>query len=90
MALLLPLDRRGGFTADIKDHTIDAADFIDDSIGYFAEQFMGQVCPVGGHEVLGLNCTLGNDVFIGTSIAHDPNRLDRQKYGECLASEVVP
>ena len=84
MALLLPLDRRGGFTADIKDRTIDAADFIDDAIGYFARQFMGKMCPVGGHKVLGLYCTQGNDVLIGASIAHNANRLYGQKYGECL------
>jgi hypothetical protein len=42
------------------------------------------MCPVGGHKVLGLYCTQGNDVFIGASIAHDANRLYGQKYGECL------
>jgi hypothetical protein len=37
---LFPLDRRGGFSADVKNDSVDTADFIDDAIGYFAEQVM--------------------------------------------------
>jgi hypothetical protein len=31
----------GGFPADVKNHSVNAADFIDDAIRSFAEQLMG-------------------------------------------------
>jgi len=36
-----PLDCCGGFTGDVVNDAIDAADFVDDSVGYYREDFVG-------------------------------------------------
>ena len=61
---LFPFDGAGGFGADIVDHSVDAVDFVDDSVGKGAEQFVGQVRPICGHTVRTGDGSNGNHVFI--------------------------
>jgi len=39
-----PLDSCGGFAGDVVDYPVDAADFVDDSIGYYGEGLGVIVC----------------------------------------------
>lgn len=50
---LFPLNGRRRFAADIINYAVDAFDFIDDAVGYFAQQRIRQLCPVCGHKVAG-------------------------------------
>ena len=45
---------------------------------------------MGGHEIAGHHGAQGNDVFVGTTVAHHANTLDRQEDGKGLAGQVVP
>ena len=38
--VLFPFDSGGGFAGDIVDDAVDAADFVDDSVGNNAEHFV--------------------------------------------------
>ena len=48
---LFPLDSRGRFGANVVHDAIDAADFVDDSVGDPAEYVMRKFVPVRGHAV---------------------------------------
>ena len=48
---LFPLDGCGGFTGDIVDDAVDAADLVDDAHRNAVENVIRNSCPVGGHEV---------------------------------------
>src|SRR5512142_1132501 len=85
-----PLDRCRGFAADVIDDAVDAAYFIDDAVGDLAEQGVGQLGPVGGHEVLGLHRTQRHHVVVGAAVTHDADRLHRQEHGEGLRGFLVP
>src|SRR5574340_200241 len=84
-----PLDRRRRLAADVVDDTVDAAYFVDDAVGDLAEQGVGQFGPVGGHEVLGLHGAQRDHVIIGAAVAHDTDRLHRQKPGKRLSGFLV-
>ena len=49
-----------------------------------AEHLVGQVAPVGGHEVFGLDGADGHHVFVGAGVAHHAHALHRQQHGEGL------
>ena len=76
-AVLFPLDGGWGFRGDIVDDTIHAANFVDYPRGNAAQNLVGQVAPIGSHEVFGLDCPNGQGVLIGAGVTHDANTLDR-------------
>src|SRR6476469_394010 len=86
----LPLDRRRRLRRDIVRDAIDAAHLVDDPGRDLFQQCVGQLGPVGGHEVAGLHGAQGDDVVVGAPVAHDADALHRQEHGERLAGEVVP
>ena len=75
---LFPFNGAGGFGADVVDYTVDSVDFVDDAIGKGAEQFIGQMRPVGCHAVDTGDGTNGDYVFVGARISHNANGLDRE------------
>src|SRR5690606_13245802 len=86
----LPLNRRWRPAADVVRYTVNAAHFVDDAARGTLEQRVWQFSPVSRHEVGGLHCAHGNNVLIGTSVAHHAYALHRQEDGEGLGSQVVP
>src|SRR6266478_881331 len=46
--------------------------------------------PIGGHEVFGLHGPQGDHVFVSAVVAHDADRLNRQKHGKVLGGLPVP
>ena len=86
----LPLDRCRRFAGDVVNHAVDTADFVDDPVGDFAEQFVRQVRPLRGHEVLCLYGAQRDDIFIRSAVTHDADGFDGQKDGECLTGGIVP
>lgn len=76
--MLFPFDGGGWFGADVVDYAVDASDLVDDVVGDFSEEVVGEVYPVGCHSVGGRYGAERNSVLVGALIAHDTNRL----YGE--------
>ena len=60
-----PLDRRRRLGADVVHHAVHALHFVDDPRRNAGQQVVGQVAPVGRHEILGLDRPNGQGVFIG-------------------------
>src|SRR5213596_1304222 len=71
---LLPLYRRRRLARDVVDHAVDAAYFVHDAAGDFAEQIVRQRRPARGHEVAGLHRPQGDDVLIGAAVSHHAHR----------------
>ena len=72
---LLPLNRRGRFRADVINDAVDTCDFVDDAGGDAAEQVGGQLAPVGGHEIGGVDTTDGDRVFVGATATRNTDAL---------------
>ena len=53
---------------------------VDDAVGEPAEYLVGDLCPVGGHEVVGGDGADGDQLVIGARVAHDADRLDARKH----------
>jgi glycosyltransferase involved in cell wall biosynthesis len=76
-AISLPLDGRWRFGADVVGDPIDATHLVDDAAADLLEQCIGQLGPVGGHEIAGLNRAQSHYVVVGATIAHHAHALDR-------------
>ena len=50
---------------------------------------MGKPGPVRRHEIVGLHGTQGDDVLVGSEVAHDPDRVDWQEHRERLGGAIV-
>ena len=87
---LFPLNRGGRFAAHVVHHAVDAFDFVDDAVGHFAQERVGQLGPVRGHEVAGNHSAQGDDVVVSAAVAHHADGFHGQEHGKCLAGEVVP
>ncbi len=86
----LPLDGRWRLGTHVVGHAVDAAHLVDDAAGHFFEQRIGQLGPVGGHEVAGLHRAQRDHIVVGAAITHHTHALDRQEHGEGLAGQLVP
>ena len=85
-----PFDRRRRLRRDIVRDAVDAAHLVDDAGRDFFQQCVGQLGPVGGHEVAGLHRAQRDDIVVGAAVAHHADALDRQEDRERLARQVVP
>ncbi len=74
---LFPLDCGGGFGGDVVDDAVDAFDLVDDAVRGARQEVGGETGPVGGHAVARGDGAEGEDVFVGTLVAHDTDRLHR-------------
>ena len=68
---LLPFNGARRFGADVVDDSIDPMHFINDTVGEFPQEFVGQVSPVGGHAVSAGDGADGHHVFVGAGITHN-------------------
>ena len=85
-----PLDRRRRLGRHVVGHAVDAAHLVDDAAADLLQQRVGQLGPVGGHEVAGLHGAQRHHVVVGAAVAHHAHALDRQEDGEGLAGQLVP
>ena len=51
---------------------------------------MRQFSPVCRHEIQRFDCPQRHNVFVGSPVSHDTDRLDRQEYGERLSGAFIP
>jgi len=51
VGMLLPFDGGGWFGADVVDYAVDASDLVDDVVGDFGKEVVGEVYPVGCHTI---------------------------------------
>ena len=86
---LLPLNRARRFGADIIDHAVYPPHLVDDAVRYDTEKLLGQSCPVGRHGVVAGDGTDGDDIFVGSLIAHNAYAFQGQKYGKCLPELAI-
>ena len=86
---LLPLDRCGRFRADIVDDAVDSFHAVDDVVGHFREEIVGQMDPVGRHAVRRSDGAQRDAAFVGPLVAHHAYGLDRQQHHSCLPYLVV-
>ena len=68
---LFPFDGAGGFGADIVDDPVDSMDLVDDAVGEFSQEFVGQVGPVGGHAVGAGDGADSHHVLVSAGITHN-------------------
>ena len=86
---LLPLDRCGRFRADIVDDAVDSFHAVDDVVGHFREEIVGQMDPVGRHAVRRSDGAQRDATLVGPLVAHHADALDRQEDGSRLPHLVV-
>src|SRR5262249_27793680 len=75
---LLPFNGPGRLGRNVINHAVDATNLVHDAVGDRLEDFMGQRHPVCGHAVLRMDRTDGTAHSVGTSVAHDAHRHNRQ------------
>ena len=83
-ANLFPLHRCGGLGRDVIDYTVDVLYFVGDAVADAGEDVIGDLCPVGGHEVVGRDGTDGDEVIVGAVVAHDTDGAHARQHAEKL------
>lgn len=86
---LFPFDGCRGFGADVVNHTVDAFDSVDDVVGDFGEELVGEMAPVGGHTVDGFDGAERDDALIGAFVAHHTDGLNWKEHASGLPDFVV-
>src|SRR5438876_445493 len=76
-----PFDCCGRLGADVVNHPVDARHGVADPGRDPGQEVVGELRPVGGHEILTLHRPNRNHVFIGSAVPHHADRLHRQQYG---------
>ena len=69
--MLFPLDRGRGLGGNIVTDAIDAADFVDDTVGDAAQKFRRKLRPIRRHAIDACNRSQGHDIFICAFITHN-------------------
>ena len=82
--LLLPFYRAGRLGGYVVHDTIDPLDLVDHACRDPLEQVVRETDPVGGHPVLAVHRAKRSHVLVGSLVAHDANRLDREEDGKGL------
>ena len=85
---LLPLNRRGGFGADVVDDAVDAEDFIHKTFACLCQHFVGQARPFGGHEIDRCDRAQDDGFGVGALVAHHAHAAHRDESGEGLRAAV--
>lgn len=86
---LFPLDRRGGLARDVVADAVGAGDLGDDAAGDPRQHVVGQLRPVGGHGVAGLDGAQDDRALVGALVAHDADGLDVRQHREVLPAAVL-
>ena len=59
-------------------------DFINDAVGNPTQQFVRQLRPISGHEIIRSDRAQGDGFVVGALIAHHPHRAHGKQGGEGL------
>lgn len=87
--LLFPLDRRGRLGRDVVAHAVGAGDLGNDAARDAGQHVVGQLGPVGGHSIAGLDGTQNDRALISALVAHNANGLDVRQDREILPAAVL-
>ena len=71
MTISFPFNGSGRLGTNIIDNSVDAFDFVDNTIGNSAKHVIGEMSPVCCHPVGAGDGTEGDDIFLGTCVSHD-------------------
>jgi len=86
---LLPLDGRGRLGGHVVHHAVHAVYLVDDAAGDLADHVVGQLRPVRGHGVGGLDDAHDDRALVGTLVSHDADALDVGQNREVLPAAVL-
>ena len=86
---LFPLNRRGRLGRDVVAHAVGAGDLSHDTAGNAGQHVVGQLGPVGGHGIAGLDGTQDDRTLIGALVAHYANGLNVGQDREILPAAVL-
>lgn len=87
--LLFPLDRRGRLGRDVVAHAVGAGNLGHDAAGDAGQHVVGQLGPVGGHGIAGLDGAQDDRALISALVAHNANGLDVGQDREILPAAVL-
>ncbi len=90
LGVLLPLDGCRGFGADVVQHAVDAFYFVEDAVGGFAQEVVGELYPVCGHGVFGDDGAEVGGKFVGAFVSFDTDGFDGDESRIGLPAFVVP
>lgn len=85
----LPLDSCRWLGGDVVGDAVHAAHFVDDLVGNFGKEVVGEAGPVGSHGVGGGNGAECHGAFIGAFIAHNAHALYGEEYHSGLPYLVI-
>lgn len=86
---LLPLDGRGRLGRDVIAHAVGAGDLGNDAARNAGQHVVGQLGPVGGHGIAGLDGTQDDRALIGALVAHNADGLDVGQDREILPAAML-
>src|SRR4029078_13526752 len=75
--------------SDIVDHAVDAVDFVDDAGRNGAQEVHIEGIKISGHAIGRRHGPQSNDKVVGSPMAHDSDRPDRQENPKSLPDVVV-
>ena len=87
--VLLPLDGRGRLGRDVVAHAVGAGNLGNDAAGDAGQHVVGQLGPVGGHGIAGLDGTQDDRALIGALVAHNADGLNVGQDREILPAAVL-
>ena len=86
---LLPLDCRGRLGRDVVAHAVGAGNLGNDAAGDAGKHVVGQLGPVGGHGIAGLDGSQDDRALVGALVAHNANGLDIGQDRKVLPAAVL-
>lgn len=86
---LFPLDGRGRLGRNVVAYAVGARDLGNDAAGDAGQDVVGQLGPIGGHGIAGLDGTQDDRALIGALVTHDANGLDVGQDREILPAAVL-
>lgn len=88
-SVLFPLDRRGRLGRNVIAHAVGTRDLGNDAAGDAGQHVVGQLGPVGGHGIAGLDGTQDDRALIGALVAHNADGLDVGQDRKVLPAAVL-
>lgn len=79
-----PLHCSRGFRGDVVDDAVDVFHFVGDAVGNLSEQIVGNLRPVRRHKVVGGHSAQGDEMVVGSVVAHHADGFHVRQDGEEL------
>jgi len=89
MSRLLPLNGSRRLRRNVVNHPVDAANFVDNTVGNSFQQVVRNARPVSGHTIFTRNQTQYNRVSVGALVAHNTHTADGQQNGKGLPAIFI-